>query len=500
MIYCNLLNIDLLYRLTRIISLLIAVVSLSVFAEEQPVADWSGPTFAEASGACQGRPGGPLWGSALSWDRHDLHWHECEPRKGEWDEAYLKRFGDRVLKHCQAGVTLLPVLGYNAPWSWDRSKRELTYGRKRRTFVPQGGDKFEVLHEKLNKGVWTEEKREFVTGRRQWPLAAEHVSAWESYVRRSVSFLMAPPYNLSYFQIWNEAHPLSGFWEGDLDTYMNRVHLPAARIIRELGGRVVYGGWPCCGSLKELTELLDKHNAWSSIDVVDVHYFGLNAYDYLRKAAAERGFPEMGVWQTEICFHTQPSFISTFYPRFLDWSLRNGWNKGAHRYKAFFFAYWSPDDVRAYGYRKTLLSSERLSPHGHSLQTLGKLLGDNPLALYEKVQSKPELAAIPDGRRSSLQAFEVGKNIVIALQWVDEMKLSRSFITLTLPNVKSQDITCVERYEAAGWVKSLKWQGRTGTEGGGVQIEVPLLDRTDFRDKLRGSDRYMHGFYVVVQR
>lgn len=489
-------------QLKQIIALFFLVVApFAVFAEDTSAVVWSGPTFVAASGACQGRPGAPLWGSALSWDRHDLPWHECEPRKGEWNEAYLKRFGEMVLKHRKAGVTLLPVLGYNAPWSWDRSQRELTYGKKRRTFMPQGADKFEVLHEKLNgDGVWIEEKREIVTGGLQWPLAVEYVSAWESYVRRSVSFLMAPPYNLSTFQIWNEAHPASGFWEGDLDAYMTRVHLPAARIIRELGGKVVYGGWPCCGTLKELTTLLDKHDAWSSIDVLDVHYFGLNAFEYLRKAAAERGFPEMGVWQTEVCFNTQSSFISTFYPRFLDWSLRNGWDKQADRYKIFFFAYWSPDDVKAYGYRKTLLSGERLSPHGQSLQTLGKILGDSPLVLYDKIQSEPELFANLDGRCSSLQAFEVGKNIVISIQWVDEMTLSRYAVKLSLPGLKPEEIEGVERWEAAGWVKTLKWQGRSGVEGGGVQIEVPLLDRTDLRDKLRDSDRYKHGFYVVVRR
>ena len=149
-------------RIQLLVPFLSMVALTSTSAEEttaKPV--WPGPAFIEASGVCQGSPGGPLWGSALSWDRHDLHWHECEPRKGEW----------------------------------------------------------------------------------------------------------------------NEAHPVSGFWEGDLDSYMTRVHLPAARIIRELGGKVVYGGWPCCGSLKELTTLLDKHDAWSTMDVVDVHYFGLNAFE-----------------------------------------------------------------------------------------------------------------------------------------------------------------------------------------------------------------------------
>ena len=473
----------------------------SACAGEASAPTWLGPTFLEASGACQGRPGGPLWGTALSWDRHDLHWHACEPRPGEWDDAYLKQFGERVLAQRKAGVTVLPVLGYNASWSWDRSQRVLVYGKMRRTFVPLGGDRFELLTETQNgKGAWLEEKREAVEGTRQWPLAAEHVAAWEAYVRRSVAFLMAPPYNLTTFQIWNEAHPVSGFWEGDLDTYMTRVHLPAARVIRELGGTVVYGGWPCCGSLKELTALLDKHKAWSMLDVVDVHYFGLNAFEHLRREAADRGFPKMGVWQTEVCFDTQPTYVSTVYPRFLAWALQNGWKDQPDRYKLFFFAYWSPDDPKAFGYRKTLLSSERLSPHGESLRTLGALFGCKTIRIYTGVRSDPALPMGLDGRSSALEAFEVGKRIIIAVQWVDGSVLSRESLKLILPDQMAGEVAGVERWEAVGWRRTLEFSVAGGSGGQGIEITVPILDRTDFRCKVRDSDCQQHGLYVVVTR
>jgi hypothetical protein len=59
---------------------------------------------------------------------------------------------------------------------------------------------------------------------------------------------------------------------------MQRVHLPAARIIHEEGGRVVYGGWVCIGPLPELFSLLDRHQAWASIDVLDVHYLPTNTF------------------------------------------------------------------------------------------------------------------------------------------------------------------------------------------------------------------------------
>lgn len=309
---------------------------------------------------------------------------------------------------------------------------------------------------------------------------------------------MASPYDVKYFQIWNEAHPVSGFWVGDLDSYMSRVHLPAARIIRELGGKVVYGGWPCCGSLDELIALLDKHDAWKSIDVIDVHYFGLQAFERLRQAAADRGFPEMGVWQTEVCFEADPTYVSNNYPRFVDWSLRHGLEQSPERYKIFFFAYWSPDDIRAYGYRNTLLSGERLSPHGQSLLTLGELLGKEALALYDKVEFEPELGNGLDDRRSAFEAFKTDKRIVVAVQWVDGEAVSRRSIAMRLPSLKNEDIATVERFESAGWRRKLDLKVTDNNGSAEVEVDVPLLDRTDFRSKLRDSSLYRHGFYVVI--
>jgi len=63
-----------------------------------------------------------------------------------------------------------------------------------------------------------------------------------------------------------------------------------------------------------------------------------------------------------------------------------------------------------------------------------------------------------------------------------------------------KDIASAERWEAAGWRSELKWHAATDSESRGVEIEVPLLDRTDYRDRLRDSDLYQHGFYVVVTR
>ena len=45
--------------------------------------------------------------------------------------------------------------------------------------------------------------------------------------------------------------------------------LPAATIIRKYGAKVVYGGYPCNGNMAHFLEVLDKHQAWDTLDVLD---------------------------------------------------------------------------------------------------------------------------------------------------------------------------------------------------------------------------------------
>jgi hypothetical protein len=85
----------------------------------QPASTWSGPSFREFSGVCQGQPTGPLWEHALSWDRWDLPWASCAPEQGKWDQKYLVNWGSRVRAYRDRNARLLPTLDYNARWAWD---------------------------------------------------------------------------------------------------------------------------------------------------------------------------------------------------------------------------------------------------------------------------------------------------------------------------------------------------------------------------------------------
>ncbi|MBI5835004.1 MAG: hypothetical protein HZB16_22095 [Armatimonadetes bacterium] len=369
-----------------------------------------GMTLRDFGGTCQGSVDRPLlWDTALGWDRHDIGWSDCEPQRGEWHADALEHFGQRVLAARAKGVRILPVLCYNAPWSWDRGERSFAYEGTRWHIVPRADGKFDVTTTDRDGQTRTEVQ----SGGGMWPLAAERQADWAAYVRRVVTFLRSEPYGVEYFQIWNEAHPRSGFWFGDLDSYMQRVHLPAAKVIRELGGKVVYGGWPCCGSVPEYLALLDKHQAWDTLDVLDVHYSGLQAFEQLHAAARPHG--GRSIWQTEVGFAPNIDSVPNTWTRVFYWALTHGGQQSPDFCRQFHFAYWSPNDPKAYGYRHCLLSGDQLSVHGQSLATLAALLGSGAVRPYADVATQPALLANLDGASDGAEGFALADRVVVAL-------------------------------------------------------------------------------------
>ena len=417
----------------------------------QTTAKWSGPTFSEFSGVDQGSPECQLNKASIGWERHDFPWSSVEPKRGDRRTDVLKKWGGTVVAFRSHGVRVLPVLDYNAQWSFDRGPRTFEYRGSRWSVQPRSDGRYDFTHytrqpdenESSRAAAWAHHVRSWfnepgvlpdgppavIPGGVMLPLAEEHTRDWENYVRRVVAFLRRPPYNVEYFQIWNEAYPNSGFWYADMDDYMTRVHLPASRIIHGLGGKVVYGGWPCGGALTEFVALLDSHHAWRSIDVIDMHYFPVRAYDFMRKAAASRDDRSPRIWQTEVGFTTDPTYISNTYPRMLSWALANGWTR-PDQYKAFYFAEWSPDDPKAYGYHCSFLTGSTLSPHGKSLETLAALLGDGVLKAQTGIGILPALKSEIDEHLSSREAFRVAYRVVVAVH-LSEQDAAR---LLTVPN------------------------------------------------------------------
>lgn len=181
------------------------------------------------------------------------------------------------------------------------------------------------------------------------------VEAWKRYVDAVVRKYSAPPYNLRYFQIWNEAAgklsgglPQATFWHGPgfnedekrstpyqraMQDYVERVHIPAAKIIRRYHAYVVYGGWPDQGGLDNFRTWLEykspvvNERMLDWVDYIDTHYLGVGDLDSLYQQYVKNG-PARGIWQTEIgdAYMKDPHYLPRYFFDFAVWALDRNWN------------------------------------------------------------------------------------------------------------------------------------------------------------------------------
>jgi hypothetical protein len=185
--------------------------------------------------------------------------------------------------------------------------------------------------------------------------APRDVHYWERYVEAAVKKYSAPPYNVRHFQVWNEAagklsggSPQATFWHGPnfssergrsqpyeraMQDYVERIHVPAARIIRNYHAYVVYGGWPDQGGLGTFSKWLEYESPTLNtrmldlVDYIDTHYLKVNELSTLYERYVANG-PARGIWQTEIGdeYMKDPHYLPSYFFNFAVWALDRNWD------------------------------------------------------------------------------------------------------------------------------------------------------------------------------
>jgi len=118
-----------------------------------------------------------------------------------------------------------------------------------------------------------------------------------------------------------------------MSDYVDRIHIPAAKIIRQHGAYVVYGGWPDQGGLStyyqwlEYTSTVYNSRMLDWTDYLDVHYLGVNDMASLYQRYGTLGLIR-GVWQTEIGFDymNDQNYLPSMYFNLAVFALNNNWN------------------------------------------------------------------------------------------------------------------------------------------------------------------------------
>ena len=336
------------------------------------------PTFRDFNGVNYLTPSEVTQQLGYGWVRDGLSWAGIEPQKGQWSWGPA----DQIVKNAlDQKLGFLPLLAYTAPWA------------------------------------------ESTPGKDKSPPA--NVQDWEDFVEHVVSRYSSPPFNLRYFQVWNEPTIEAGFWLGTPRDYIDRVYLPAAKIIRRHNGFVVFGGWPLSNSLQQLDDVLAYHDAWRWTDILDIHYQNPPAFQHLYDKWIATGKCR-GIWESEYGYAADPDYLPTTYVRLLNWALQTGWND-PNQYKLFWFASWGNAADRNNSLTMPIGDVHfGLNTNGNELKTLNEVLGGGALVSFKQFASQPSMAPALANQSPSAIGFRVGGSRIVIVLLVDRATLQRT--------------------------------------------------------------------------
>ncbi|WP_413723254.1 hypothetical protein ACL2XG_24825 [Sodalis sp. RH24] len=291
----------------------------------------------------------------IGWVRQDLSWIDVESQKGVYNWS---KFDEKVKQASAQNLKVLPMLAYTPKFYQT------------------------VLNKKSSE--------------------PNNYQAWLQFVTEAVNRYSREPYNIHYFQIWNEPTKKAGFWIGNNQDYIDKIYIPAAKIIKKNGSFVVFGGWPISNSFNELMSVLDYHDAWKFTDIIDFHYGPRKYYTplYNKYVATNK---VKGIWETEMGFRDGPFLVSKAYLFRLEWALNHNWDN-PEKYVSFWYPAWANggNSQRALS---TVAPDKKniLTENGIELQTLNNLVGDGNLS---KLSSKSSILVNNENIRIS--GFNVG--------------------------------------------------------------------------------------------
>ena len=344
-------------------------------------------------GAVYAPPKGANASLGVGWVRMPFYWTgenpwiSVEPQRGVWDWTASDNFVRQVRER---KMQVLPILCYTASWAAATSGKSMVPPKNERD--------------------------------------------WEDYVEHVVSRYSHAPFDLKYFQVWNEPTIQAGFWQGETNLdFIDQIYLPAAKIIRKHHCKVVFGGWPCSNSMQELSRELEWHDAWKYTDIIDIHYDPLTDWQYLYDRWIKTGKCE-GLWQTEIGFVSFPNYLPNFYIRALHWALNHHWRR-QNQYKLFWYASWGAgSDGEKCLTQNGSDGNPVLSPHGTRLSVINSVFGKAPLSDWKGYRIIPPLPPLIDEEQPASFGFMSGQSSYIIAMILDKPTLdAHSRIQIEIP-------------------------------------------------------------------
>ena len=278
---------------------------------------------------------------------------------------------------------------------------------------------------------------------------ATNRSDWEQYVAATVGRYTAK--GVTHWQIWNEAGwPNKPFFCGTEASFVLDVYLPAARIIRAHGGKVVFGGWVSIYGIAAYKELLLLGDGSETVlEMTDVlcapdHTVLLGACNLARPLATEtdacyvrrdvhyHGVSELvdlyewangtkGMWMSELGYLTFPAYLPNVYLRYLHYAASDGRWKHADDFVLMWYASWGagPDAQKCLSFTNSS-GDQQLSTHGQHLALMSRLFRNETITALalDHFTTVPSLSPQTDEETSAAMGFRLGEDssgVVFAL-------------------------------------------------------------------------------------
>jgi len=234
-----------------------------------------------------------------------------------------------------------------APWSEiSRSKGSYNWDATDKPLRQAHNQGIGVVLDLTYTAVWASTNPNLPESRWQF-YPPKNVSDWTDFVQAAVTRYMADPYDVKYFQVWNEPVRGSGFWVGTNEQWVDDIYIPAAKVIKQHGANVVFGGWPSGSGIPAYNTELELHNAWQYTDILDIHYYPVvQNFQILYDRWIATGKCK-GIWETEMGAQDNPQMLTTVFTNTYNWARTRGHWSSPDQYKLFWFTGFGASDNAA---------------------------------------------------------------------------------------------------------------------------------------------------------
>ena len=412
------------------------------------------------------------------WERIDISWSDLEPRFGVFDEEELEKAENEIKSVSETGrkvlvlITGTPVWAVETmPYSFIKDGNEYNVGRLR-------GIKYEKVVRSVGEKNGDEmQQEELIISPENIRLNKNGAEEWKKFVKYIGEKLKGMT---DYIQIYDEPFGKAENFYGSESDYLEEIHKPAAKILQDMGYKVVCGGIPNNYDTDVFLKSLKDNDAFSSIDVFNVYNATTGGLNYLYNQIKAMGIVPY-IWQTETGYLNATTYTANNYLRTFYWSLLN--KEAPDQFKVF----WS--EKQDNDTETTLCEGDygELTQYGKSYNGIINLLSGKNVEIFKDYTNKYGMEFEIFETKSSSEAFLVdNKRVVIANHMVvqntagmysgpdgDSMHtgFSNSFLDMNVYGAKGDYTTKRYTIFGSGWeIPNLKG------EDGSIVLLVPVSD------------------------